>query len=427
MAQKDKKGVIEAAGGLVWKKEPEEDKLLIIHRTRHDNEWTLPKGKRNIGEDWQETALREVREETGCTELRLGSFAGVITYPIEEGQKIVLFWNMESEGECEFQANEEVKKVKWLAPREALKLLRYPKERALITDTSCLVKRKPVIFRDLRKTFKSSSHRRLDTAIGPFQLELESLIEARVKENKPSYPWAELSTQMADCANQALELGEIELGWKYFLQAELLSVHLLNDESLRDKAQATLDEAREKLKDSWRLMTIQQLLEKSGKNQNDAVGVDDVYAAMKLLQERHSNTYIKISTARFQLMILSLLGVFLIPLAVLILPAIDENVGRTNGLLLISVVILGAMGGVISAFFSVARVRVRGKIPDQLLNSWITISRPLAGAISALAVFLFLLSGLLQYEVKSINLILAVSFAAGFSERIIISAVEKVS
>jgi hypothetical protein len=149
---------------------------------------------------------------------------------------------MESEGECEFQANDEVKKVKWLAPGEALKLLRYPKERALITDASCLVIRKPVILRDLRKTFKSSSHRRLDTTIGPFQLELKSLIEARVKENKPSYPWTELSTQMADCANQALELGEIELGWRYFLQAELLSVRLLNEESLKDARAGPLEQ-----------------------------------------------------------------------------------------------------------------------------------------------------------------------------------------
>lgn len=427
MAQKDNERVIEAAGGLVWKKEPDGDKLLIIRRILHGSEWTLPKGKRKSGEDWQETASREVEEETGCKELRLGSFAGVVTYPVEEGQKIVLFWNMESEGECKFQANEEVKEVKWLAPREALKLLRYPKERALITNASCLVKRNPVILRDLRKIFKSSSHRRLDTEIGPIELELKGLIEARVKENIPSYPWAELSTQMIDCANQALELGEIEMGWRYLLQAELLSVHLVKKENLKVFAQATLDEAQDKLKSSWRLETIENLFVEYGKLKDDAIDANEVYTAVKLLKEHHSNTYIKINTARFQLEILAIMGFIMIPLAVWILPKIGENVDLTKGAIFYSVVILGAMGGVISAFFSVARVRVRGKIPDQLLNSWITISRPLVGAISALGVFLFLLSGLIQLGQITPNLILAVSFAAGFTERIIISAVEKVS
>ena len=57
--------VIEAAGGIVWRNQDRKNHLIIIHRPKYDD-WTLPKGKRDPGEHWQETALREVFEETSC-------------------------------------------------------------------------------------------------------------------------------------------------------------------------------------------------------------------------------------------------------------------------------------------------------------------------------------------------------------------------
>jgi len=69
-------------------------------------------------------------------------------------------------------------------------------------------------------------------------------------------------------------------------------------------------------------------------------------------------------------------------------------------------------------------LNARAQIPDQLLNSWLTISRPLFGAMSALAISVFLLSGLIQFGDLTQNLILAISFVAGFSERFLLRAVE---
>lgn len=48
--------VIKAAGGLVRKK----DKFLMIYRMKR---WDLPKGKKESGEKYKQTALREVEEE----------------------------------------------------------------------------------------------------------------------------------------------------------------------------------------------------------------------------------------------------------------------------------------------------------------------------------------------------------------------------
>ena len=38
--------------------------MAVIHRPKYVD-WSLPKGKLEEGEGWQEAALREVEEETG--------------------------------------------------------------------------------------------------------------------------------------------------------------------------------------------------------------------------------------------------------------------------------------------------------------------------------------------------------------------------
>lgn len=60
--------IIEAAGGLVKNKN---GKYLFIYRRKR---WDLPKGKVDAGEVPQQTALREVEEETGLSPLEIVKF-----------------------------------------------------------------------------------------------------------------------------------------------------------------------------------------------------------------------------------------------------------------------------------------------------------------------------------------------------------------
>lgn len=57
--------IIEAAGGLVLNNK---NKILMIFR---NGKWDLPKGKLNIGEQIEEGAIREVKEECGINELQI--------------------------------------------------------------------------------------------------------------------------------------------------------------------------------------------------------------------------------------------------------------------------------------------------------------------------------------------------------------------
>lgn len=126
--------IIQAAGGLVWRTSPNGREIAVIYRGRYED-WTLPKGKLNPGENWQEAAVREVKEETGC-DVKLESFAGEVNYEVKGVPKIVLFWNMASIGECRFEPSEEVNQVVWLTVQKALERLDYAGERELLRTNS---------------------------------------------------------------------------------------------------------------------------------------------------------------------------------------------------------------------------------------------------------------------------------------------------
>jgi 8-oxo-dGTP diphosphatase len=124
--------VVKAAGGLVWWTDGRVRRVAVIHRPKY-KDWSLPKGKLEPGESWQQAAQREVLEETGC-EVALSEFAGPICYVVRRKPKIVLYWNMERVGECRFQPNKEVDRLEWLPRREALSRLDHPAERRLLNE-----------------------------------------------------------------------------------------------------------------------------------------------------------------------------------------------------------------------------------------------------------------------------------------------------
>ena len=78
-----------SAGGVVINKERKIVKALIIHRNQMDD-WTLPKGHQKQGESLQETAVREVKEETSIL-ASPQEYLGKFTYRVVDKKKSIIY------------------------------------------------------------------------------------------------------------------------------------------------------------------------------------------------------------------------------------------------------------------------------------------------------------------------------------------------
>ena len=120
---------VQAAGGLVVR---DDGRVAVIHRPRYDD-WSLPKGKLDPGESFEDAARREVEEETGVRARIVGELRPARYVDNKGRDKLVRWYRMELDGEpAAFVPNDEVDELRWVTPDEALALLRYDHDRALL-------------------------------------------------------------------------------------------------------------------------------------------------------------------------------------------------------------------------------------------------------------------------------------------------------
>jgi 8-oxo-dGTP diphosphatase len=109
---------------------PDHCEVLLVHRPRYDD-WTFPKGKGEPGERAEDTARREVEEETGLR-CALGPEVAQTEYVDGRGRdKVVRYWRMEALDGA-FTPNREVDAVDWLAPDAARARLTYEHDRDVL-------------------------------------------------------------------------------------------------------------------------------------------------------------------------------------------------------------------------------------------------------------------------------------------------------
>jgi 8-oxo-dGTP diphosphatase len=119
---------VRAGGGVVWRRrDTGELEVLLVHRPRYDD-WSLPKGKAEPGESDDETALREVAEETGYV-CRLGADLGEVRYADRFGRpKVVRYWAMEPIEDHGLGPGDEVDERRWVTVADAVAVLSYDRD-----------------------------------------------------------------------------------------------------------------------------------------------------------------------------------------------------------------------------------------------------------------------------------------------------------
>lgn len=124
--------------------------VLVLRKFRGD--WVLPKGRIESGETLEQTALREVHEESGLA-CRVGSYIGFVRYNYSkpngiEVHKTVHYYTMTAEGgSMKPQREEGFCDSAFMPWRKAVKLLRHDSERNMVrqafTGTPPAKKRRP--------------------------------------------------------------------------------------------------------------------------------------------------------------------------------------------------------------------------------------------------------------------------------------------
>ena len=118
---------------------------LVVGARRRDRDiltWTLPKGTPNPGESREQTALREVAEETGL-EVRITDVLDSIEYWfVQRGTRIhktVHYFLMDQTGGDLGRHDHEFETVRWVPFDEAQSLLTFETERALVARAAAAV------------------------------------------------------------------------------------------------------------------------------------------------------------------------------------------------------------------------------------------------------------------------------------------------
>jgi 8-oxo-dGTP pyrophosphatase MutT (NUDIX family) len=114
---------VDAAGGLV---KNEKGERLFIFRL---GKWDLPKGKLSENETPEEAAIREVKEETGLSEVKItGDLPSTFHIYTRKGKQIMKqTWWFEMEASCKQtlipQTTEDISVVKWIDKKDIEEVL----------------------------------------------------------------------------------------------------------------------------------------------------------------------------------------------------------------------------------------------------------------------------------------------------------------
>ena len=131
-----------SAGGVVYKKSESGEISFVLVHTRH-NRWTIPKGKVELGETWQETATRQIHEETGVENMEITDYLGEIKYsakrevvdeadesatkqiPVKKIVYIYLIKTNDQKLKAPAAPERGIKDVQWFSSKEALEKIGY--------------------------------------------------------------------------------------------------------------------------------------------------------------------------------------------------------------------------------------------------------------------------------------------------------------
>jgi 8-oxo-dGTP diphosphatase len=414
--------VIKAAGGILQRSTPRGDEVMVVYRKRHQD-WTLPRGKVKDGESFQEAAMREVQEETGCS-CRIGNYLGTISYSDNGVPKVVLFWKMLLIEDKGTKNNEEIGEALWLQVPGAIERLTHAQEKALLSRVGSLPKQsqsqlEPVAPAPLQAAMpmpqlsKKSSveyHRaqsRLLRECEAFRVELGFLERRSMRADNF---WAAAAHEQLNNVLRCLESDDIEGGWFGLHAAQRYAVFGMNQTELANRAHILREEALRI--SSWRAEAMENLLSRA----DDHFTAESVADAIALRNEDSSSQYHRAQITGEQLRILLMVcGLAAVAAAPFMLLS-----GRIP--MVAAVLFFGLLGSTFCAVQSL----ILGRNDPRTSNLFITLAPVLFGGMSGLmgyAVYEYMPSLTFHSGERHVSTVMALAFLFGCLGQLLLSRI----
>lgn len=121
-----------SCGAIVYRKNNKIEFLLLKHNAGH---YSFPKGHVENNETEEETAIREIKEETNI-EVKLDTnFRYIVTYsPKPNVTKDVIYFIAEKTNGIETPQETEIELLKWAEKEEALNLITYDNDKQVLIN-----------------------------------------------------------------------------------------------------------------------------------------------------------------------------------------------------------------------------------------------------------------------------------------------------
>lgn len=219
------------------------------------------------------------------------------------------------------------------------------------------------------------------------------------------------------------------VAWDCLQQIERERVLAASDDERRAEMALYLAESRSKLT-GWRREAAEALAMTA---RGEAPSVAVLQALMRNVHAAQQNRQHKIALLRQQLPALVMMLVAAVCFFSLwaLIGGFDwlarDDVQVTVGMILVSGVLMGFFGGLVSFAFNWLRVDLSARIPDLRAQRWLSFARPAIGAAVAVPIVLFVESGLINVGRLSPALVLALCFLGGFSERWFVGQIERIA
>ena len=129
-----------SCGAVIYRYNEKDEARILLVKNHNGKCWTFPKGHIESGEKEEETALREIMEETGLKVEIIPGFRRISTYrPFGKIRKTAVFFLARADRSVVNRQQSEIDYYLWVSPDEALKMCRHENDVKILKEVRKLI------------------------------------------------------------------------------------------------------------------------------------------------------------------------------------------------------------------------------------------------------------------------------------------------